>query len=86
MRITNKAIFSSPYLFSVCDERVPDVLILVVDVRVDGSHDDPGEEHKHDDLPDDFTDHGAQLGVQVAFTTGGIYLSLVRALGTQQNT
>ena len=40
---------------SVFDEGVPDVLILMVDVCVERSHDDPGEEHKHDNLPDDFS-------------------------------
>ena len=51
-----------PYL-DVCDESVPDVLILVVDVRIESSHDDPGEEHKRDNLPDDFSQHGAKFSV-----------------------
>ena len=50
----------------VFDEGVPDVLVLVVDIWVDRSHDDPGEEDKHDNLPDDLTQHGADFVVEIS--------------------
>ena len=57
----------SVYMYlSVCNESVPDVLILVVDVWIERSHDDPGEEDKHDNLPDDLTQHGADFVVEIS--------------------
>ena len=49
------------------DEGAPDVLILVVDVCVQRSHDHQCKQRQHDNLPDNLVNHAAELCVEISF-------------------
>ena len=67
------------------DEGAPDVLILVVDVCVQRSHDDPREEHQHDDLPGNLANHAAELGVEISLPSSCLDFLLVDVISSSQD-